>query len=357
MDPSKTITQLWNEIDVWFDQHAATRNIDARRPGASAEDIEGLERTLGFTLPADYRASLAIHDGGGNFESYEYLSTARVAATWSRWSEKSASGELANRRIVASGAHPRWWEDSWVPFAADSAGNLLCVDSASRCLVALETQDAQGAFVTKRKGFVDWLRAYRTKLVNGELEVDDEGFVGEPVLRPSVNPPADLPKPIELDYAASELLQAAIEGNDLERVKELLATVAPNTVLLGGRPPLKIAAEAGHLRIVEFLVERGEDVNVGELRGDRTPLFCATWGRAEKLDVVRYLLDHGAHVNALTRFDGTVLHSAVMWNQLNALELLLRHGADVTIKDANGISAVEMAKGRPSETLMSDTGL
>ncbi|HEU4535259.1 MAG TPA: SMI1/KNR4 family protein, partial [Polyangiaceae bacterium] len=185
---AERVQKLWREIDAWFEEHGAAQNLRARRPGASERALAGLERATGVALPADYRASLAVHDGGGYFESYEYLSIAGVARVWQGWHDAQASGELAKRPMVAPGAVDRWWSDGWLPFAADSCGNLHCIDAGPRPrLLALETQDAQGVYVLRGpKTFADWLGAYRDKLASGALAVDDEGFVDEPRLRPSV---------------------------------------------------------------------------------------------------------------------------------------------------------------------------
>jgi hypothetical protein len=53
----------------------AVREAEALRLFVT-EALAALEQTLGRALPADLRASLAIHDGGGHFESYEHLGSA-----------------------------------------------------------------------------------------------------------------------------------------------------------------------------------------------------------------------------------------------------------------------------------------
>lgn len=57
------------------------------------------------------------------------------------------------------------------------------------------------------------------------------------------------------------------------------------------------------------------------------------------------LLKHGSEINA--RFEPigwTALMLAVLNNQLEAVKLLLRHGADPKLKDANEQDAAQLAK-------------
>lgn len=81
------------------------------------------------------------------------------------------------------------------------------------------------------------------------------------------------------------------------------------------------------LEVVQWLVERGADVNLANTYG--TPLFKhADWGH---YDICKYLIEHGADVN-ITAFAGrTALISAVYSGRTGNYDtvcLLLAHGAD-----------------------------
>ena len=52
--------------------------------------------------------------------------------------------------------------------------------------------------------------------------------------------------------------------------------------------------------------------------------------------MARLLLDHGAKVNATNARGATPLHEACYKGNLQAAELLLRRGADTTVKDKDG---------------------
>lgn len=64
----------------------------------------------------------------------------------------------------------------------------------------------------------------------------------------------------------------------------------------GETPLLHCAAEHGNIKVVEFLLERGVDIDMPDDRG-RTPLEFITTCTEPDPDVVFFLLDHGASVN------------------------------------------------------------
>lgn len=340
------VRELWREIDRWHDEHGAAREISARRAGASSDALAELEARLGRELPADYRESLAIHDGGGYFESYEHLSSRAAGATWAVWHDLSERGTLARRPIADPGALRTWWNDAWIPFAQDSCGNLLCLDTSGRGrILALETQDGQGAYVVAgKRTFTDFLRAYRDKLVSGKLAVDDEGFVTEPLLKPSVTTTAG-PAPA-LEPKLAERVEKLITQGDATALAKLLDAERANAdhALKYGRIPLAIAAERGKLAIVELLLARGANPNAGRERGERTALFWAVWGMNTSGAIVDALLRAGADPNAMTRYDGTPLHAAVMWSSAANVATLLRHGGDPHQTNAAGETPLDGAQ-------------
>ena len=59
-----------------------------------------------------------------------------------------------------------------------------------------------------------------------------------------------------------------------------------------GNTPLHLASSSGHIEVVEFIVEKGCDVNVKNYDGN-TPLHLATI--SQQLEVIKYLVDNGAN--------------------------------------------------------------
>jgi ankyrin repeat protein len=59
-------------------------------------------------------------------------------------------------------------------------------------------------------------------------------------------------------------------------------------------PALHTAARHGYLEIVQYLIEHGADVNLLS-SSNYTPLYCAA--ESGELEVIKYLVQHGADVN------------------------------------------------------------
>jgi hypothetical protein len=91
------------------------------------------------------------------------------------------------------------------------------------------------------------------------------------------------------------------------------------------------ACTGGHLRIVKYLIEiAGADVKARDKFG-RTPLHCAASN--EKLEVLKYLIERGADVDAqnpdnyFERY--TALGEAAIRGKFGVAKMLLENGADV----------------------------
>ena len=94
------------------------------------------------------------------------------------------------------------------------------------------------------------------------------------------------------------------------------------------------AARAGDLAKVSSLLEADPSLLEIKNENEKTPLhFAAESGSVE---LIRFLLDKGAAVNALNTADETPLHYAAGWCHVEAVKLLLERKADVTIATNEG---------------------
>ena len=104
----------------------------------------------------------------------------------------------------------------------------------------------------------------------------------------------------------------------------------------------------GHMRILIKLLTLGVDVNVRDFAGF-TPLHhCVTSvGNEVTFKMAEKLIRAGAVVDAKHRFGGTPLSEATMTTHYEAVEILLKHGADHYIKDNDGISPNDITRWNP----------
>lgn len=138
------------------------------------------------------------------------------------------------------------------------------------------------------------------------------------------------------DAGHGSMYQAAWSG-DVEMVKLLLKHgVAINNTMFE-YPPMVAAAASGNVELAEFLYEHG--AKVWHLsRNCPQPLNRAA--SPENVEMMRFLLERGAWVDCQWKwFDTTPLMSVV---SVEAIELLLAHGANVDLQNSSGRTALSL---------------
>ena len=101
---------------------------------------------------------------------------------------------------------------------------------------------------------------------------------------------------------------------------------------------LMLAALAGMHDVCERLISRDADVN----KTGWTPLhYAATGGHAP---VIRLLLEHYAYVDAESPNQTTPLMMAAMYGNAASVAMLLDAGADSSLRNAAGLSALDFAQ-------------
>ncbi|ELW66702.1 Tankyrase-2 [Tupaia chinensis] len=102
----------------------------------------------------------------------------------------------------------------------------------------------------------------------------------------------------------------------------------------------RVTSRFGRKDVVEYLLQNGANVQARD-DGGLIPLHNAcSFGHAE---VVNLLLRHGADPNARDNWNYTPLHEAAIKGKIDVCIVLLQHGAEPTIRNTDGRTALDLA--------------
>ena len=143
-----------------------------------------------------------------------------------------------------------------------------------------------------------------------------------------------------VDPSGRQGLFLALQEGSLKAAEALIAW--PKTDVewhnAKGESPLMIASFKGYKDLVRKLIARDAAVN----KTGWTPLhYAATKGNVE---IIEILLDENAYIDAESPNKTTPLMMAAMYGSLPAVKALLQAGADPTLRNELGLSAVEFAQ-------------
>jgi ankyrin repeat protein len=133
---------------------------------------------------------------------------------------------------------------------------------------------------------------------------------------------------------ADEIHELAQKG-DLDGIKALIEK-DPELVDArdqDGRTALHWACRGVHLDVVKYLVEKGANVDAEDANRVVPLHSLATRNNAQGIAI---LVDKGANVDAVSYGGNTALHYAGMSDAANAVEILMAAGADLEIKEDYG---------------------
>ena len=127
--------------------------------------------------------------------------------------------------------------------------------------------------------------------------------------------------------------------------KAFAALMASRTINVEARnaqdeSPLMMAAIKGNVEAVKALIARGADVN----KTGWAPLhYAASAGTPQHTAIIALLLENHAYIDATSPNGTTPLMMAAHYGSNDAVQLLLDEGADPTLKNQLGLSAVDFA--------------
>lgn len=136
-------------------------------------------------------------------------------------------------------------------------------------------------------------------------------------------------------HLSGQDIHTAARRGDLEAVKAFIEKDPGQIAALNASrsTPLIVAASAGHVPVISFLLEKGADVQAVNKWG-RTALHYAVSG--DHLKAVKLLIEKGADINGHKDSPYTPLHMAARNGSEEMVDLLLSKGADVNILSSSG---------------------
>jgi ankyrin repeat protein len=125
----------------------------------------------------------------------------------------------------------------------------------------------------------------------------------------------------------------------------------PNRQCVIDLTPLSLAVESAPTSVIQLMLNRGGDARKGQL------LHHAIERHSDKIAVLRLLIENGADINSTMYEDhypsralfcfmdlGTALHKAAELGKVDVVRYLISEGANLSIKDAKGRTALEYAQ-------------
>ena len=146
-------------------------------------------------------------------------------------------------------------------------------------------------------------------------------------------------------------LHDAAEGGHVEIVSKLLAVGAKenqdyvNARKNSGTTPLMTTCSNGHMNVVTYLVEHGANVHLQDKDGDTCLHFAAERGHVEIASKLLGLGAKGKHdyVNGSNNFGRTPLMKTCYNGHMNIATYLIEHGANIHLQDNDGCTCLHYA--------------
>ena len=106
--------------------------------------------------------------------------------------------------------------------------------------------------------------------------------------------------------------------------------------------PLHVAATAGNILMVKFLLENNANIKEADDHG-RTPLHRAAVAGSK--EVVQLLIDSGADLDAIDTEGQTPLYLAASSRKMEVSKVLIECGADINKADQHGLTPARWLQG------------
>jgi len=146
------------------------------------------------------------------------------------------------------------------------------------------------------------------------------------------------------------LNQQLLKGSEIGNLEEVKSALEPfknggwiadiNTKDLCDFTPLHNATGEGHIQIVKFLLDKGAKIDAVTESG-RTSLHLASYNGNKEM--IQVLLNFNANINIQDNEGNTPTHILAKFGWTESLALLLKHKPNLSIKNEYGLIAYELA--------------
>ena len=140
---------------------------------------------------------------------------------------------------------------------------------------------------------------------------------------------------LKIDKKIKREFFLSLRTNHFKKAEELIASgkVPVDFRNKFNQTPLYYAVDSNDVEFARFLINHGADVNAKDYFGF-TPLHEAIVRGS--YDVAKLLIEKGAKVNSKDQYGYTPLHLVCIYNRPKMAVLLIKNGADVNAKDNYG---------------------
>ncbi|XP_043116799.1 nuclear factor NF-kappa-B p100 subunit [Puntigrus tetrazona] len=121
-----------------------------------------------------------------------------------------------------------------------------------------------------------------------------------------------------------------------------------------GLTPLHLAVQNGNKKLAKILLENGAEINAGDNKSGRSPLVHAVENNFT--DMVIFLIESGCDVNTQSYSGNTALHSACGRGHIEIVRVLLKSGADSSLKNNHNDTAIMVAKDKKVSDVLRGRG-
>ncbi|KAM6994767.1 B-cell lymphoma 3 protein homolog [Tautogolabrus adspersus] len=164
--------------------------------------------------------------------------------------------------------------------------------------------------------------------------------------------------PAALDRNGQTALHLCCEYNQRDCLSVVLSRSSSSTCLeirnFEGLSPLHLAVLRGNKDLARMLLDGGADINAMDVKSGQSPVMHAV--ESSNADMVHFLIERGCDVNSQSYSGNTALHGACGRGQVDTVRLLLKSGADSSLKNYHNDTPVMVAKNKKISDVLRGRG-